>query len=57
MTKLFTAEFKLEVAKLVVDHGYTYDKAAVAVNVSHLAYPLSLLSCDFSIRGKLLGIL
>ncbi len=31
MAKHFTAEFKLEAAKLVVDHGYTYVKAAEAV--------------------------
>lgn len=37
MAKHFTAEFKLEAAKLVVDHGYTYVKAAEAVNVSHSA--------------------
>ncbi|WP_405050998.1 transposase [Serratia bockelmannii] len=37
MAKHFTAEFKLEAAKLVVDHGYTYVKAAQAVNVSHSA--------------------
>ncbi|MGX8943203.1 hypothetical protein ACWWJF_27450 [Symbiopectobacterium sp. Eva_TO] len=36
MGKHFTAEFKLEAAKLVVDHGYTYVKAAEAVNVSHI---------------------
>ncbi len=35
MAKHFTAEFKLEAAKLVVDHGYTFVKAAEAVNVSH----------------------
>ncbi|MGL9724911.1 transposase, partial [Sodalis sp. (in: enterobacteria)] len=37
MGKHFMAEFKLEAAKLVVDHGYTYVKAAEAVNVSHSA--------------------
>ncbi len=37
MAKHFTAEFKLEAAKLVVKHGYTYVKAAEAVNVSHSA--------------------
>jgi len=37
MAKHFTAEFKLEAAKLVVDHGYTFAKAAKAVNVSHSA--------------------
>ncbi|NJD00981.1 transposase [Candidatus Erwinia dacicola] len=37
MAKHFTPEFKLEAAKLVVDHGYTYVKAAEAVNVSHSA--------------------
>ncbi|XYX40280.1 transposase [Candidatus Erwinia dacicola] len=39
MAKHFTPEFKLEAAKLVVDHGYTYVKAAEAVNVSHSAIP------------------
>ncbi len=34
MAKHFTAEFKLEAAKLVVDHGYTYVKAAEAVKGS-----------------------
>ncbi|MGL9751432.1 MAG: hypothetical protein ACR5LC_10150 [Symbiopectobacterium sp.] len=29
MAKHFTAEFKLETEKLVVEHGYTYVKAAV----------------------------
>ncbi|EMH7336837.1 transposase [Serratia marcescens] len=37
MAKHFTAEFKLEAAKLVVEHGYNYVKAAEAVNVSHSA--------------------
>lgn len=37
MAKHFTAEFKLEAAKLVIDHRYTYVKAAQAVNVSHSA--------------------
>ncbi|MGL9750843.1 MAG: hypothetical protein ACR5LC_05130 [Symbiopectobacterium sp.] len=36
MAKHFTAEFKLEAAKLVVD-GYTYVKAAEEVNDSHSA--------------------
>ncbi|MGX8941881.1 hypothetical protein ACWWJF_17920 [Symbiopectobacterium sp. Eva_TO] len=36
MGKHFTAEFKLEAAKLVVDHGYTYVKSAEAVNVISL---------------------
>ncbi|WP_276325375.1 hypothetical protein WKI72_12715 [Candidatus Erwinia dacicola] len=31
MAKHFTPGFKLEAAKLVVDHGYTYVKAAEAV--------------------------
>ncbi|NJD85339.1 transposase [Candidatus Erwinia dacicola] len=37
MAKHFTAEFKLEAAKLVVDHGYIFVKAAEAVNFSHSA--------------------
>ena len=37
MAKHFTAEFKLEAAKLVVEHGYNYVKAAEAINVSHSA--------------------
>ena len=37
MAKHFTPEFKLEAAKLVIDHGYTYVKVAEAVNVSHSA--------------------
>ncbi|MGL9736307.1 MAG: transposase [Symbiopectobacterium sp.] len=37
MAKHFTAEFKLEAAKLVVDHCYTYVKVAEVVNVSHSA--------------------
>lgn len=37
MAKHFTAEFKLEAAKLVVDHGYTFAKAAEAVSVSQSA--------------------
>jgi transposase-like protein len=34
MGKQFSAEFKLEAAKLVVDHHYTLVKAADAMNVS-----------------------
>ncbi|MGL9735373.1 MAG: transposase [Symbiopectobacterium sp.] len=37
MAKHFTAEFRIEAAKLIVDHGYTYVKAAEAVNLSHSA--------------------
>lgn len=37
MSKYFTAEFKLETEKLIVDHVYTFVKAAEAVNVSHSA--------------------
>ncbi|WP_390898045.1 IS3 family transposase [Yersinia frederiksenii] len=34
MTKYFTAEFKLEAAKLVVDQKYSHSEAAKAMNVS-----------------------
>lgn len=34
MGKQFSAEFKLEAAKLVVEHNYTLVKAAEAMNVS-----------------------
>ncbi|HFK4647140.1 TPA: hypothetical protein ACG0MY_000062 [Serratia marcescens] len=37
MAKHFAAEFKLEAAKLDVDHGYTHLKVMEAVNVSHSA--------------------
>lgn len=37
MVKHFTPQFKLEAAKLVVYHGYTYVKAVEAVNVSYFA--------------------
>ncbi|NJD85825.1 transposase [Candidatus Erwinia dacicola] len=52
MAKHFTPEFKFEAAKLVVDHGYTYVKAAEAVNVSHSAIPRWVNKCDLSARGK-----
>ncbi len=35
MAKHFTAEFKLEAAKLVVDHGYTFVKATEALRDPH----------------------
>lgn len=41
MCKHFTAKFKLDAEKLVVDHGYTFVKAAEAVNVSHCAVTCS----------------
>ncbi|HDL6964617.1 TPA: transposase [Yersinia enterocolitica] len=34
MTKYFTAEFKLEAAKRVVDQNYSHSEAAKAMNVS-----------------------
>ncbi|NIG98745.1 MAG: transposase [Serratia symbiotica] len=34
MNKAFTAEFKLEAAKWVLDQNYTYSKAAKAMNIS-----------------------
>lgn len=34
MSKIFTAEFKLETAKRVLDQNYTYSEAAKAMNVS-----------------------
>lgn len=35
MAKHFTAEFKLEAAKLVVDHGYTYSLMRWPLLVDH----------------------
>ena len=40
MSKAFTAEFKLEAAKLVPDQNYTYSEAAKAMNIS-----LSAINC------------
>ena len=34
MSKAFTAEFKVEAAKLVLDQNYTHGDAAKAMNVS-----------------------
>ncbi|WP_440864564.1 hypothetical protein [Symbiopectobacterium purcellii] len=34
MSKIITAEFKCETAKLVLDQNYTYQEAAKAMNVS-----------------------
>lgn len=34
MSKAFTAEFKLETARLVLDQNYTHTEAAKAMNVS-----------------------
>ncbi|CAK9884066.1 MAG: hypothetical protein XXXJIFNMEKO3_00447 [Candidatus Erwinia impunctatus] len=34
MSKAFTAEFKVEAAKLVLDQNYTHGEAAKAMNVS-----------------------
>lgn len=31
--KIFSPEFRLETAQLVVDHGYTHEEAAKAMNV------------------------
>ncbi|NJD86183.1 transposase [Candidatus Erwinia dacicola] len=52
MAKHFTPEFKLEAAKLVVDHGYTYVKAAEVVNVSHSAIPRWVNKLRLERQGK-----
>lgn len=52
MSKHFTAEFKLEAAKLVLDHGYTYVKAAEAVNVSHSAITRCVTKLRLERQGK-----
>ncbi|NJD85841.1 transposase [Candidatus Erwinia dacicola] len=52
MAKHFTPEFKLEAAKLVVDHRYTYVKAAEAVNVSHSAIPRWVNKLRLERQGK-----
>lgn len=52
MAKHFTAEFKLEAAKLVVDHGYTFVKAAEAVNVSHSALTRWVNKLRLELQGK-----
>ncbi|MGL9735998.1 MAG: transposase [Symbiopectobacterium sp.] len=51
MAKHFTAEFKLEAAKLVID-GYTYVKAAEAVNVSHSAITRWVNKLQLERQGK-----
>lgn len=52
MPKHFTAEFKLEAAKLVIDHGYTFVKAAEAVNVSHSALTRRVNKLRLERQGK-----
>lgn len=52
MAKHFTAEFKLEAAKLVVDHGHTFVKAAEAVNVSHSALTRRVNKLRLERQGK-----
>lgn len=52
MAKQFTAVFKLEAAKLVVDHGYTFVKAAEAVNVSNSALTRLVNKLRLERQGK-----
>ncbi|XYX41393.1 transposase [Candidatus Erwinia dacicola] len=43
---------KLEAAKLVVNHGYTFVKAAEAVNVSHFALTRWVNKLRLELQGK-----
>ncbi len=47
MSKIITAEFKCETAKLVLDQNYTYQEAAKGMNVSLLA-----ISRWVNVKGK-----
>ncbi|VFS47148.1 hypothetical protein [Budvicia aquatica] len=50
MTKYFTAEFKLEAAKLVVDQKYFHSEAEKAMNVSFSALSRWGVSSDWNVR-------
>lgn len=52
MTKYFTAEFKLEAAKLVVDQKYSHSEAAKAMNVSLSALSRWVAKLRLERQGK-----
>ncbi|MEQ5054690.1 IS3 family transposase [Klebsiella michiganensis] len=52
MSKVFTAEFKLEAAKLVLDQNYTYSEAAKAMNISLSAINRWVKSLRMERQGK-----
>lgn len=52
MSKAFTAEFKLEAAKLVLDQHYTHGEAAKAMNVSLSAINRWVKSLRMERQGK-----
>ena len=54
MSKVFTAEFKLEAAKLVLDQNYTYSEAAKAMNISLSAINRWVKSLRMERQGKTL---
>lgn len=53
MSKAFTAEFKLEAAKLVLDQNYTHGEAAKAMNVSLSAINRWVKSLRMERQGKM----
>lgn len=53
MSKVFTAEFKLEAAKLVLDQRYTHGQAAKAMNVSLSAINRWVKSLRMERQGKM----
>lgn len=52
MSKVFTAEFKIEAAKLVLDQNYTYSEAAKAMNISLSAINRWVKSFRMERQGK-----
>ncbi|MWT61585.1 transposase [Escherichia coli] len=52
MSKAFTAEFKVEAAKLVLDQNYTHGEAAKAMNVSLSALNRWVKSLRMERQGK-----
>ncbi|QXC97721.1 Mobile element protein [Klebsiella sp. PL-2018] len=52
MSKIFTAEFKAEAAKLVLDQNYTHGEAAKAMNVSLSAINRWVKSLRMEHQGK-----
>ncbi|EHN6806900.1 transposase [Salmonella enterica] len=53
MSKVFTADFKLEAAKLVLDQHYTHGEAAKAMNVSLSAINRWVKSLRMERQGKM----
>lgn len=52
MSKAFTAEFRLETAKLVLDQHYTHEEAAKAMNVSCSAISRWVRNLRLERQGK-----